>query len=197
MKKYVNIHHTATFAKDDVAHQFNGVNISHKKRWEERTLSKLGFYGGYHYLVERDGIVRQFRGDEEVGAHNNQQEMNFKAIGVCFAGDMDEQQLTQKQFDEGLRLIQRLQEKYNIPRENIKGHRDYKNTHCPGIGIPKDIDMLSYFELNAGVQVESWEEEATKFAIESGISNGERLNEPATRVEVWEMLRRFKQFNNK
>lgn len=137
-KTFINIHHTATFAKDDVTHQFNGVNVGHKKRWNGETLSKLGFYGGYHYLVERDGSIFQFRGDEEVGAHNNVSGMNQKALGVCFAGNMSEQDLTAAQIESGYRLISELMNKYGIPEGNIDPHKYYKNTQCPGNRLTDD-----------------------------------------------------------
>lgn len=132
MKQFINIHHTATQALDDTQKQFTSVNAGHKVRFGEGVKSKLGFYGGYHYLVERDGTIGQYRNDDEVGAHNNVSEMNFKAIGVCFAGNMSKQNLSDKQIKSGYELIKRLQEKHKIPDANVHGHKKYKQTQCPG-----------------------------------------------------------------
>ena len=131
-KTHINIHHTADFASSENEKQFVSVNASHKKRFGEGVKSKLGYYGGYHYLIERDGTVMQYRGEEEVGAHNNVDLMNFKAIGVCFAGNMSTQRISEKQILAGYDLIQRLQLKYGIHDDNVQGHKKYKSTQCPG-----------------------------------------------------------------
>lgn len=131
-KTHINIHHTATKSLNDERMQFDTVNLAHKTRFGESVRSKLGYYGGYHYLIERNGITNQFRGDDEVGAHNDQNEMNYKAIGICFAGNLSEQEPTPDQLKSAYKLIMRLKEKYKIADENITGHRDHKATQCPG-----------------------------------------------------------------
>ena len=56
-KTYIVLHHTAVFAKDDISEQFDLINNSHRHRWNGATKSKMGFYGGYTYLIERNGHV--------------------------------------------------------------------------------------------------------------------------------------------
>lgn len=144
-KTVINLHHTAMYAEDDIKEQFNAVNSSHRKRWNGKTLSKMGFYGGYHYIVERNGETQQFRKDDEVGAHNDKglkriggwmYSANYYAIGITFAGNMSRQQLTGEQIKAGVELVKRLQDRHDISDENVLPHRHYKPTQCPGNNIP-------------------------------------------------------------
>jgi len=148
VKTAINVHHTAIYAVDDVAEQFDTVNESHRKRWNGKTKSTMGHYGGYHYIVERNGTVQQFRNDGETGAHNNKglkrigawlYSANHYAIGVTFAGNMSRQELTGEQIKSGVELIRRLRAKHDIPDENILPHRHYKPTQCPGNNIPDPV----------------------------------------------------------
>lgn len=149
------------FAKDE-SEQFDAVNNSHRNRWNGKTRSKMGFYGGYHYIVERNGAVQQFRGDNETGAHNNKQWMNFKAIGITFAGNMSRQNLTEAQIKSGVELIRQLQESHNIPDTNVTPHRLYKATQCPGNNIPDKA--WPWLQEQYGGSKEKWRMEAEKWA---------------------------------
>ncbi len=147
-KTAINIHHTAMYANDDVSEQFDAVNTSHRVRWGGKTKSSLGFYGGYHYIVERNGTIQQFREDYEVGAHNNLglkrigawvYSCNYYALGVTFAGNMSRQDLTTEQVKSGVELIKRLQKTHNIIDDNVLPHRHYKPTQCPGNNLPDPV----------------------------------------------------------
>src|SRR3972149_3951746 len=52
-------------------------------------ISSLGFYVGYHYWIERDGVIRQARAENELGAHTKGQ--NYTALGIGLAGCFDEE----------------------------------------------------------------------------------------------------------
>jgi len=133
----------------------------------------MGFYGGYHYLIERDGTVGQFRGEEEVGAHTVQQSMNYKAIGVSFAGNMSEQLLTNEQVLSAVDLINDIKSRGGA--ENIAGHRDYKPTQCPGKTIPQDewqylLDRYKDIKEDENKHnLEDWEVEPWEEMIDIGV----------------------------
>lgn len=162
-KTHINIHHTAMYS-EDLSEQFDAVNEGHRKRWNGKTKSSLGFYGGYHYLIERNGAVQQFREEKEVGAHNNVKMMNYRAIGVCFAGNMSRQNLTDAQVKVGVELISDIQKRYNIPDENIRPHRFYKATQCPGTKLADPVwdtlkekaDALSPKKEKWRAEIEEW-----------------------------------------
>lgn len=134
-KNFINVHHSADFAVEGEK-QFETVNIAHKNRWGGKTKSSLGYYGGYHYLVERDGEVKKFREESEIGAHNDKQGMNLKAIGICFAGNFSIQDMPAEQAKAGLELIKDIMRRNGVTDENIKAHRAYKSTQCWGMKQP-------------------------------------------------------------
>lgn len=166
-KSYINIHHTAIFAENNTAEQFDAVNEAHRVRWNGKTKSRMGYYGGYHYLIERSGVIQQFRADDETGAHNNVSLMNYRAIGVCFAGNMSRQFLTDKQIESAVKLIKSLQTKHNIVDANITPHRLYKATQCPGNNIPDPVwDYLQSEYAKQEMDLEPWKKEVKKWAAQ-------------------------------
>lgn len=106
---------------------FKGVNDWHRQKWGFK--SSLGFFCGYQYFVERDGIIFQARADNEEGAHVKG--MNKLSIGICLMGNGEEKDFTIQQYDSLTGLIERLRKKYDIPKEEIYGHKDFSATACP------------------------------------------------------------------
>src|SRR4051794_17117722 len=87
MRQYIILHHSDFSSPDP---QFEKINQWHRFRGFPK--SKLGFYVGYQYVVERTGEVRQGRGEDEVGAHTlstnpRYPNLNVTGIGICLAGD--------------------------------------------------------------------------------------------------------------
>lgn len=183
-KTHINIHHTAIIASSDNISQFDSVNRSHKLRFGESVKSSYGYYVGYHYLIERNGVVQQARKDHEVGAHNNVDEMNYKAIGVCFAGNMEEQELTQDQIKAGLELINELVAKHKIPRENILPHKHFKATACPG------KNTLNFIKMVQNNKEPEWFTKTTRPWAENILSDVDGFIEDMTPYKVLEVIRK-------
>jgi len=179
-KSYINIHHTAMYAKNDSDAQFSAVDQAHKKRWEGKTKSSLGYYGGYHYLIERNGEVKQYRKDSEVGAHNDKSLMNYRAIGICLAGNMSEQMLTEAQIKALVELVETKKKEYGIVDENIQPHRHYKGTQCPGNNLPDKV--WDYIKEQAEKLVEYVEPSIVTWHKNNKII--EYWNTPATEAEL-------------
>lgn len=184
MKDYINIHHTAITALTDDSMQFNIVDRGHQIRWDGSTKSQLGYYVGYHYLIERNGVIKQARKDSEVGAHNNVDEMNYKAIGICFAGNMEEQELTKYQVKSGIELVNNLVSKYKIPRENILPHRYFKATACPG------KNTLNFIEMVQNNNEPEWFTKTTRPWAETILSDVDGFIEDMTPYKVLEVIRK-------
>lgn len=112
-------HHTAI--KDISVEE---VDELHKKR---------GFIGiGYNYYIDKDGLIYQGRPNEAEGAHalgNNK-----ISIGICLEGNFEEEYPTNGQLKSVESLSLFLCLKYNI--KDIVGHRDVKETLCPGKNFP-------------------------------------------------------------
>ncbi len=117
--KYLIIHHSA-ISRTKKSEQFDAINNYHKnKGW--------GMIG-YHYLIEPSGELKKGREETTIGAHCYGH--NHDSLGICLAGNFDIEYPTREQEISLSKLLETLQEKY--PKAEIKHHRDFRNTHCPG-----------------------------------------------------------------
>lgn len=96
----------------------------------------LGFYGGYHVLIEKDGSVVRFRADNEIGAHDAGE--NINSLGVCLAGNFNLSKPTKEQETALTPLLRNWITKWQIPIERIDPHRMGDSTDCPGKLLPDD-----------------------------------------------------------
>lgn len=118
-------HHSAD---KKTTEQFSGINSYHKERGFPR--SKRGYYVGYHYVIERDGSIKQARDEDEIGAHDTGE--NINSIGICFAGDFTTEYPTEAQAQSGAILVEKLHNTWGIPITRIEPHRWDDDTECPG-----------------------------------------------------------------
>lgn len=145
--RYIVLHHSATNA--------GSVAGFHKFHTEQG-------YGGiaYHFVIGngngmKDGeVVETFRWKEQIsGTHAsvNSWGHNVYGIGIALVGNFEEREPTPKQLSVLTDLIRRLSKQYNIPKENIIGHREvhfdddsekFERTLCPG----KKLDIASMLE---------------------------------------------------
>jgi len=130
--QYLIIHHFGGTDSDPLADTSNQtaeiVNAWHRKLWNFK--SSLGWYAGYHYIIEKTGKVVQCRADWEEGAHCIGK--NRSSIGIALSGNFDAT-LPTKEQEETLRLLlKRLAKKHNILKGNIVPHRRFANKSCFG-----------------------------------------------------------------
>lgn len=118
-------HHTAGSI---VGPQLDNINRSHKNRGFPK--SSLGFYVGYHYVIETDGTIIQTRKDTEIGAHDRDE--NYDSIGFGFVGNFSLLQPTEAQARSGAKLTAKLTAKHKIRITGIEPHRRDDKTECPG-----------------------------------------------------------------
>ena len=123
--EYIIIHHSAT-SRDLTT--FEAINEYHRQKWN--FISSLGYYIGYHYLITGDGQYRQGRADTDEGAHAKG--WNDKSIGICLTGDFMIEKPSDAQLKTLKDLLDTLLKRWNIPKENVKGHREVSQTLCPG-----------------------------------------------------------------
>ena len=121
---------------------------------EEKYHKSRGWDGlGYHFVInngirkngygEPDGLVEigyRWKG-QKVGSHcrENGDKSNYwnkYTIGICLIGDFETKPPTQRQMDSLVKLVRFLQDRYDIPTSQIKGHRQIKATKCPGRKFP-------------------------------------------------------------
>ena len=87
---------------------------------------------GYHFYVRKNGEVYRGRPEEQIGTHTAH--YNASTIGVCFEGNFEQEKMPDAQYNAGVELVRYLLDKYG-PLE-IKGHRDFNATACPGRNFP-------------------------------------------------------------
>ncbi len=119
------VHHTAD---SSAGPQFDKVDVYHKQRGFYR--SSFGYYVGYHYLIERDGSVRQAKEDNEEGCHTIGE--NISSLGICLSGNFDIELPTQQQIDALGNLMVNKIAQLNIAEDAVFPHRKYANKDCYG-----------------------------------------------------------------
>lgn len=136
MKSLIVIHHSSIVSDKP---QFDSINTYHKKKGFPR--SELGFYCGYHWIIERDGEVVQARKAYEMGAHTRVlgQNYNRDGIGICMAGNFTTQAPSSAQLDSLHKLCESLVDRFDLADESIIEHRDVKATACPGYKFADDV----------------------------------------------------------
>ncbi|MCS7054145.1 MAG: DUF1343 domain-containing protein [Ignavibacterium sp.] len=94
----------------------------------------------YHYIIDLKGKIYEARQIIYPGDTNTDYDPTGHAL-ICILGNYEEQTLNQLQLNALINLIYFLKERYKIPIEKIKTHKDYSTeTVCPGKNLYK------YFE---------------------------------------------------
>ena len=117
----------------------------HKAERFEPYTDKTGqvTYAGYHLLVHLDGSYERLRPDEHRGQHCKQENMNNRAVAVCYVGGVDNNNQpcdtrTEAQKRTLLTLVRTLKARY--PNAQIIGHRDIKGVAkaCPSFDAKRE-----------------------------------------------------------
>lgn len=124
--EYLIVHHTGGTDTDPLAdtssHTFEIVNDWHvQKGW-----GKIG----YHYFIDKTGLLTQGRADNEEGAHTIG--YNTKSLGICLAGNFDATMPTQEQINTLAKLLNDKVKQYAIPNTKIVPHRFVSPKSCYG-----------------------------------------------------------------
>ncbi len=116
---YIILHHRAGEGDVDSIH---------------RTHIGNGWSGiGYHFYVRKSGEVFKGRPIGTVGAHTTGK--NSVSIGVCFEGDFEKEvSMSNAQLKSGKELLAYLKNLY--PNAEMRRHRDFQATACPGKYFP-------------------------------------------------------------
>lgn len=142
--KMIIVHHTAVAIQRA---QLWGVNTYHKER--EFPKSSLGYYIGYHYLIERDGTLIKCREEWEEGAHAKG--YNFSSVGVCMSGNFNVERPTAAQEETLGKLLGEIVRRYNIPANLILPHRRFAEKGCYGTLLDDKWAALVYIKYELSV----------------------------------------------
>ena len=131
--KYIIVHHSASDEGNAL-----GIYRAHRSRgWD--TV-------GYDFVID-NGTAGKEDGQIEAsprwikqldGAHCKAGNMNSQGIGVCLVGNFSKEDVSQKQMDSLVYLVNILRSYYTIPSQNILGHGQVPGaqTECPGTKFP-------------------------------------------------------------
>jgi hypothetical protein len=88
---------------------------------------------GYHWLIDRNGILYEGRPEDIVGAHTFG--ANTGSIGINLMYGTKDKILTSETIGTLIDLLRKLCKKYDITpsKDTIIGHSDIMATECPGI----------------------------------------------------------------
>ncbi|XP_050677636.1 peptidoglycan-recognition protein LB-like [Leptidea sinapis] len=99
---------------------------------------------GYNFAVGGDGSVYEGRGWEVVGAHSLH--FNNYSIGICLIGDWTDTLPPAKQLQSAKSLISAGVDKGYINVDyKLVGHRQVRETECPGDALFREIQKWKYF----------------------------------------------------
>jgi hypothetical protein len=132
------IHHTVTPTKDSMSPQ------ARLRQIQSFHMYSRGWCDiGYNYLVSRDGRVWRGRGAQRIGAHVSN--ANTGNIGISVIGTYTSTAPTETQMCNTAKLLRRLHEDFGaiaLNRTDVKGHRQFGGTACPGTALYNRIDKI-------------------------------------------------------
>ncbi len=93
-------------------------------------MSSMGSHIAYHFLIGKDGTVKQNRPLIARTGHTRNQEVNLASIAIVLAGDFDKEDPTPAQLSALREKVAELDSIYRF--EQIIPHREASSTACPG-----------------------------------------------------------------
>ncbi len=163
---YIILHHTAaTQGTVQAIHNYH--------------MNGRGWKGiGYNFYVRKDGSIYQGRPEWAVGAHATG--YNDKSIGVCAEGNFEAEKMPEAQKKAIIELMRELKQKY--PNAQIKRHKDFAATSCPGKNYPfnemiqtvgqKGDDIVLLKNGSRGNEVKKLQENLNKLGFNCGTADG-------------------------
>lgn len=114
--KYIVIHNSGT--TDGTSESFARYHV------KDRDWPGIG----YHFVISKNGEIEKTNNQTTISYHVGEQ--NRESLGICLVGNFDTEKPTQEQYNSLAWLIKELLKAF--PTLEIKGHRDFKSTSCPG-----------------------------------------------------------------
>lgn len=178
------LHHAA--AQDATAEGIHTYHLS------------LGWAGiAYHYFVTKQGQIFRGRPENMRGGHTTN--WNYCAIGICFEGNFELEEMSKAQINAGRQLVADIVSRY--PSIVVGKHSAYGPTACPGSNFPFDRIVGGNAEpsdesAEKKTQPDAWASAAAAWAIDAGLfigdENGDfRWHEGVTRQELALILMRY------
>jgi len=122
----LTVHHTA-FAPPPP----QGASTQVKRIQQEHTGVKGWADIGYHFLIDPSGGIWEGRQLVYQGAHAGGA-ANIGNIGICLMGDFERNPVPAAQLRGLDRLLARLRDQFDLDADDVRTHREWKATACPG-----------------------------------------------------------------
>ena len=189
--KSIIIHHTASGQDVPMEKVVNSISNNHRKRLHKK-INGFGYNIAYHYIIDSKGEIRPTRPESEAGWHCGNFLVNLSSIAIALTGNLSIKKPTAKQLQTLSEKIHELRVKYNISVDKVKGHRDIKNTECPGHNMTDNIirESATGVYLVDGNAPSDVHKKSWAWAIKKKITNGDNPKVAATREQVVEMIYR-------
>jgi len=150
--QYIVIHHSASpsgnAAAFDRAHRGKGWDglayhfvITNGKGGADGALEVSPRWWAQKHGAHAGGLPTDAPADSRNG-------FNEFGIGICLVGNFEKRAPSTAQLKTLSRLIMRLRGMFEIPAENVVGHRHVKSTACPGSRFP----WRTLFQMTDGSQ---------------------------------------------
>ena len=150
----------------------------------------------YHYFVSKKGEVYCGRPENMCGGHTAN--WNYCAIGICFEGNFEEEEMPKEQLEAGKLLVADIASRY--PSIVVGKHSQFGQTACPGKNFPFDkivsgIKAEPIKDAEQTNEPSDWAASACKWAVEMGLFKGNEnksycWHEPVSRQELALILER-------
>lgn len=124
----ITVHHEGT--KFDSSKGTPGEFLLRVQRWgmgPERNWSDIP----YHFIIDYSGVIFEGRNVYTVGETNTEYDPTGHLL-ISLIGNFEVEPVHDAQVRTLVKMLAQSCEKYNIPVDSIRTHRDYAKTSCPG-----------------------------------------------------------------
>ncbi|MER3523559.1 MAG: N-acetylmuramoyl-L-alanine amidase [Ignavibacteria bacterium] len=90
----------------------------------------------YHFMIDMQGTIYEARPLSIPGDTNTGYDTRGHAL-ICVIGNYEHQVVSAAQVDAIVRLMAFLAQRFDVRLEDIKAHKDYSETLCPGMNLYK------------------------------------------------------------
>ncbi len=100
----------------------------------------------YHFMIDFKGNIYEARPINYPGDTNTDYDVRGHAL-ICVIGNYEVQTINEKQLKSLSKLTAFLKHKYNVSFKDIRTHKDYTETLCPGKDLDKYFEDGSFLEM--------------------------------------------------
>jgi hypothetical protein len=129
----MTIHHTGVVLGDN--RNAPGRLLQHQKLHQgERGWIDIA----YHVGVDRNGNIYELRQPELIGDTATEYDPTGHFLVLC-EGDFDQEAVSAEQLDGAAMAFAWAAQRFDIPSDTLKGHKDFAATACPGANLYADV----------------------------------------------------------